>query len=99
MTAEEFWKDDPQLFESYRISFFNKKKKEVEETDYKSWLTGLYVHEGNSNLLSKLLKFINNSFGKNKDNSPIKEYPSKPHYLTKDNKKERKVGDSHNTYN
>ena len=37
MSAEEFWKDDPQLFVSYRTSFINKKKREKDEIDYKCW--------------------------------------------------------------
>lgn len=51
MSAEEFWKDDPQLFVSYRTSFINKKKREMEENDYKCWLQGLYIHDGMENCL------------------------------------------------
>ena len=35
MSADEFWKDDPQLFVSYRTSFINKKKREREEMEKK----------------------------------------------------------------
>ena len=78
MSAEEFWKDDPQLFVSYRTSFVNKKKKEIEEIDYKSWLNGLYVYDGNSKLLSALKQFIVNMLSKTKDRNKIDSYPKKP---------------------
>ena len=75
MSADEFWKDDPQLFVSYRTSFINKKKREMEETDYKSWLLGLYIHDGNSKLHYSLIQYIGNlvsSFFKGKkDNTKI----------------------------
>ncbi len=79
MSAEEFWKDDPQLFVSYRTSFINKKKREMEEEDYKSWLRGLYIYGGNGRLLSSLKQFIHNMLSKHKDNTKIEEYPSKPY--------------------
>ena len=91
MSAEQFWKDDPQLFVSYRTSFINKKQKEAEETDYKCWLQGLYIHDGNGKLFASLKQFINNvvaSFTKGKkDNKPIDKYPKKPYTeLEKENK-------------
>ena len=83
MSAEEFWKDDPQLFVSYRTSFVNKKKREMEELDYKCWLQGLYVHDGNGKLFTSLKQFIGNLvaslFKGNKDNSKIDTYPEKPY--------------------
>jgi len=79
MSAEEFWKDDPQLFVSYRTSFLNKKKRELEEEDYKSWLRGLYIHDGNGKLLLSLKQFIHNIMSKNKDNKEISSYPKKPY--------------------
>ena len=91
MSAEEFWKDDPQLFVSYRTSFINIKQREVEETDYKCWLQGLYIHDGNGKLFASLKQFINNvvaslTKGK-KDNKPIDNYPKKPYTeLDKENK-------------
>ena len=69
MSAEEFWKDDPQLFVSYRTSFINKKQRELEELDYKCWLQGLYIHDGNGKLFSSLKQLISNivaSFSKSK---------------------------------
>lgn len=84
MSAEEFWKDDPQLFVSYRTSFINKKKREKEEIDYKCWLQGLYIHDGNGKLFNSLKQFLHNivagfSKGASKDNTKIDTYPVKPY--------------------
>lgn len=92
MSADEFWKDDPQLFVSYRTSFLNKKQREFEEEDYKSWLRGLYIHNGNGLLFSSLKQFISNKvaglFKGKKDNTKIDTYPVKPYSeLEKENKK------------
>lgn len=92
MSADEFWKDDPQLFVSYRISFINKKKREMEEIDYKSWLQGLYIHDGNGKLMRSLKQFLHNilaGFSKApKDNTEIPTYPQKPYMeLEKEQKK------------
>ena len=94
MSADEFWEDDPQLFVSYRTSFINKKKRELEEVDYKCWLQGLYVHDGNGKLFTSLKQFLHNMFagmfkGK-KDNSKIDTYPSKP-YMEKQKEDEQKI--------
>ena len=83
MTSEEFWKDDPQLFVSYRTSFINKKKREMEELDYKCWLQGLYIHDGNGKLSLSLKQFLGNlvasMFKGKRDNSEIGTYPEKPY--------------------
>lgn len=83
MSADEFWKDDPQLFVSYRTSFINKKKRKMEEEDYISWLRGLYIHDGNGKLFSSLKQFIANiiaSFTKTpKDTKKIETYPTMPY--------------------
>lgn len=83
MSADEFWKDDPQLFVSYRTSFVNKKKREMEEEDYKSWLRGLYIHNGNGVLTSSLKQFLHNlvagMFKGPKDNKKIESYPERPY--------------------
>lgn len=94
MSAEEFWKDDPQLFYSYRTSFINRKKREMEEEDYKSWLRGLYIHNGNGLLFSSLKQFLGNvvaGFCKGKkDNAKLDTYPAKPYSeLQKDKEKEK----------
>ena len=83
MTSEEFWRDDPQLFVSYRTSFINKKKREMQEMDYKCWLQGVYVHDGNSRLFRGLTIYIDNLlagiFKTSKNNSDIGTYPTKPY--------------------
>ena len=88
MSAEEFWKDDPQLFVSYRTSFINKKQREMEEIDYKCWLQGLYTHDGNSKLLSSFKQFIGNILSKHKDNTKIETYPKKPYTELEKEKRE-----------
>lgn len=83
MTSEEFWKDDPQLFASYRTSFVNKEKREMNKADYICWLQGLYIHDGNGKLFSSLKQFIGNLvaglFKGTKDNTEIGTYPKKPY--------------------
>ena len=93
MSADEFWKDDPQLFVSYRTSFLNKKKREMDELDYKCWLQGLYNHNGNGILFNSLKQFISNTlagmFKGKKDTTKIDTYPSKPYNeIEKDKKRE-----------
>jgi len=84
MTSEEFWKGDPQLFVSYRTSFINKKKREMEELDYKCWLQGVYVHDGNSKILKKFMVYFNNIlsgiFKGQKDTSVVETYPERPYF-------------------
>lgn len=87
MSAEEFWKDDPQLFVSYRTSFINKKKRELEENDYKSWLQGLYIHEGNGKLMASLKQYINNMLSKTRNNDKIPPYSEKPYLELEKQKK------------
>ena len=79
MSADEFWKDDPQLFVSYRTSFINKKKREMEELDYRCWLQGLYIHDGNGKLNMSLKQMLGNMFSKTPNLTPIEPYPSKPY--------------------
>lgn len=101
MSSDEFWKDDPQLFVSYRTSFINKKKREAEELDYKCWLQGLYIHDGNGKLFSSLKQLIVNlvaSFSKApKNKDEIGTYPSVPYSQEKEVKKEQKL-DKHEQY-
>lgn len=82
MSAEEFWKDDPQLFVSYRTFYINKRKQEIEEMDYKCWLEGLYIHNGNGILVKSLEQVLKSMFGGKKSQSKLEEYPKKP-YLEK----------------
>jgi len=94
MSAEEFWKDDPQLFNSYRISFIKRKEREMEEEDYKSWLQGLYIYDGNGKLFATLRQFISNTlasmFKGKKDNTKIDVYPSKPYFELKKEEEAKK---------
>lgn len=103
MSADEFWRDDPQLFVSYRTSFINKKKREMEEIDYTCWLQGLYIHDGNGKLNLSLKQFLGNlvssMFKGKKDNSKIETYPVKPYgELEKDKQKEKKATQRQNNY-
>ena len=83
MSAEEFWKDDPQLFVSYRTSFINKKQREREEEDYKCWLQGLYIHDGNGKLFLSFKQYLHNiiagMFKGNKNNKKVETYPIRPY--------------------
>ena len=101
MSADEFWKDDPQLFVSFRTSFFNKKKREMEELDYKSWLDGLYTYDGNSKLAASLNQTISNGFiGFSKtprfNKEEIPTYTKKPY--TELQKEEQKDKDKNKNY-
>lgn len=78
MSSEEFWKDDPQLFVSYRTSFINKKKREMEEWDYKCWLQGLYNYKGNIITEELLRGTLVNMFASKKQNFELDTYPEKP---------------------
>ena len=93
MSADEFWKDDPQLFVSYRTSFLNKKQREMEEEDYKSWLRGLYVHNGNGLLFNSLKQFISQIVSGKKDNTKINTYPTKPYFEIEREKQQKKEQD------
>ena len=94
MSSEEFWKDDPQLFVSYRTSFINKKKREFEELDYYCWRQGLYIYSGNSSLMAMFRQFVTNvlasMFKGSKDNSKIDTYPSKPFLELEKEEEQRK---------
>ena len=103
MSAEEFWKDDPQLFVSYRTFFLNKKNREMEELDYECWLQGLYNHDGNAKLFTSLKQFISNilagMFKGKKDNTKIDTYPIKPYgELQKEKEEEKKLQQSKQKY-
>ena len=102
MSSEEFWKDDPQLFVSYRTSFINKKKREMEEMDYKCWLQGLYVYKATINSEEVLRNTLVNMFSSKKQNLKLEEYPKKPFSeMNKEEKKEiqkeKKYEDFHNS--
>lgn len=99
MSADEFWKDDPQLFVSYRTSFVNKKQRETEEQDYICWLNGLYVYDGNSKLNAQLRQTIGNLFAKVPNTEKIDGYTKKPYnVIEKEKKDEKKYNTKYNNY-
>lgn len=81
MTSREFWEEDPNLFVSYRTSFINKKKREMEEINYKCWLQGLYNHNGDAILEQRQTVSISRMLG-GKAHYSKDIYPSKPYDLT-----------------
>ena len=87
MSADEFWKDDPQLFVSYRTSFVNKQNRRMEEMDYECWLKGLYVYDGNSKLTASLRQSISNIMAKQPNRDKIDTYTKKPYSEIEKNKK------------
>lgn len=98
MSADEFWKDDPQLFVSYRTSFFNKKKREMEENDYISWLNGLYTYDGNSKLNAQLMQMIGNIFAKVPNKEKIDGYTKKPYSELEKEKENKNVDKKYENY-
>lgn len=99
MSANEFWKDDPQLFVSYRTSFFNKKKRELEEWDYKSWSIGLYNYDGNSKLNALLRQQLGNMFAKVPNKEKIDGYTPKPYSeIEKEKNNKEQVDNKYQTY-
>ena len=90
MSAEEFWKDDPQLFVSYRTFYIKKKEDEMEEMDYKCWLQGKYIHEGNAILTRSLVQSLHNMFSEKKDSTKLPEFASMP-YFQKYKEKQKEI--------
>ena len=90
MTSEEFWKDDPNLFLAYHTSFINKKKRAYEESNYNSWLQGLYIHESATIINSHLEVAINRSHGGDAQYDKKAKYPSKPYNLFENEEKKEK---------
>jgi hypothetical protein len=99
MSADEFWKDDPQLFVSYRTSFINKSKRKMEEYDYLGWLFGLYNYDGNSKLNAQLRQTIGNMFAKSPNNTKIDGYVKKPYTELEKEEKNKKIDKYENYQN
>ena len=57
MSADEFWKQDPELFWAYRFSYYERRKFEEKKANHHAWLQGIYFHKALSVSLS-------NAFGK-----------------------------------
>lgn len=70
MSYDDFWYKDPELFFSYRFSYFKKLEIDQKKINYDSWLKGLYAYEAHTIALAKVLG------GKNASNV---EYPTEPH--------------------
>lgn len=100
MNTNEFWKDDPQLFVSYRTSFINKKKRQMEEEDYICWLQGLYIHQGNGLVIGSLKQFIGNMFSKSRDKIDLGTYPERPYMeIEKTKQVKKKIEEREKKYN
>lgn len=59
MSADEFWKEDPELFWAYRFSYIQSLKQEQDKINHNAWLQGAYIYEAISAALS-------NAFNKQK---------------------------------
>lgn len=85
MSYDDFWYKDPELFFSYRFSYFKKLEIDQKKINYEAWLKGFYNYEAH---LMSLAKAFGAKGAKNID------YPSKPHDLdslnsSKENKEEK----------
>jgi len=85
MTSEEFWKDDPKLFSSYRKAYVEKTKREYSLINYSNWLQGLYIYDG----FKKGLTDFGFSFIAGKQNPKRETYPSEPYDLFGDKENEQ----------
>ena len=74
MTSEEFWRDDPKLFSSYRKAYIEKEERSYEIINYGNWLQGLYIYDG---FKKSLNDFGYNFWGKSNPNS--QSYPEQPY--------------------
>ena len=69
----------------------------MEELDYKCWLNGLYVYDGNSKLNALLRQQIGNMFAKVPNKDKIDVYTKKPYLELEKEKKNKTTKD--NKYN
>lgn len=70
MSYDEFWYEDPELFFSYRFSFYKRIQIEQQRTNYEAWLNGFYNFQAHSISLFK-------AFGGRKADGV--NYPTKPY--------------------
>lgn len=80
MSGKEFWDDDPQLYWAYQTFYLKKKEEELEQSNYNSWLMGIYV-------LSALNQSLNGAFGKKGQKKDI--YPKEPIDFNKELEKQK----------
>ena len=85
MTSEEFWKDDPKLFSSYKKAYIEKIQKNNKLNNYSNWLQGLYIYDG----FKKGLTDFGFSFIAGKQNPNRETYPSEPYDLFGDKESEQ----------
>ena len=69
MTPTQFWEDEPRLINSY----IRKHELELDESNYKSWLIGLYSYEAVSVALSKAFSDKGKADNINYFEKPIEE--------------------------
>ena len=77
MSVNEFWEENPDLFWAYRFSYYERKRNEEQETNFKLWLQGAYFFDAITTALA-------NSFGKGKKHN----YVEKPYCLSKEEAEE-----------
>lgn len=62
MPLQEFWNDDPDLLWTYRNSYIEKKKLEIETQremiNFQGWIYGLYNFNAIAGALSKKTKYL-----------------------------------------
>ena len=84
MPSDEFWRGNPQYFNSYVEAYRLKKSREDEaeafNTDYQAWLVGLYVQQALSIVLS-------GAFGKR--GGKRAQYPKEPLSFSKRKSEDR----------
>lgn len=90
MTSEEFWKNDPELFNVFRTSFISKQKRQAEYDNYKCWLNGLYIHDGETVLNERLIISISKMLGDKKSSTSDRTYPVEPYNFDKEKKEKKK---------
>lgn len=56
MSGEEFWRGNPNLFNSYRTFYINQYKNQSEKDNEKAWLFGLYNNMALNVSLSNMWK-------------------------------------------
>ena len=91
MSPTDFWEGEPRLVNSY----LRKHELELDEFNYKSWLSGLYVHRAVSSSLSQ-------AFSDSKSASKTLKYFDKPieklnsdYVVLNEETKEKTIDSSH----
>ena len=82
MSADEFWKQDPELFWAYRFSYYERRKFEEKKANHHAWLQGIYFHQALSVSLSNAfgkggIKYFDKPIDFEEKNDDSKSYQSK----------------------